>query len=130
MARSANRTTHPISTPRTDTQWLFAHFAGAGAANATFDASETLNGEITTVTFNSTGNYTIAFRYSYPELKMAPVWSFAPNATSGLAANFAAIDITAGTATMLTTVGSTLTNMAAGDTLYLCWAVRNSGKNK
>ena len=130
MPTSASRTTHPITTPRSDTQWLFAHFTGAGAANCTFDSQESLNGEVTALTFNSTGNYTGTFRYLYPELKAAPICSSRAEGTAGIFAKVTAIDVTAGTFTLKTYVGNTLTNLATTDTIDMSWAVRNSGKNK
>jgi hypothetical protein len=42
----------------------------------------------------------------------------------------AAIDPVAKTFTLKTYVGNTLTNLSTGDTAYLTWSVRNSGKNK
>lgn len=130
MVASANRGTHPLSTPRSDTQTLYAHFSGNGAANCTFDAQETLNGEITGITFSSTGVYTGTFRYAYPELKGAPILSSRAEGTAGIFGKITAIDVTAGTFTLKTYVGNTLTNLASTDTLDMTWSVRNSGKNK
>jgi len=130
MAKSANRTTNPIMTPRTDTQLLFAHLAGAGVADLALDAQEALNGEILSAVRTGPGVYTIAFRYAYPELKQAPVASFGPSVTAGIDAVFSAINIQAGTGTLNTFVGSTPTDLAVGDVIYLAWSVRNSGRNK
>jgi hypothetical protein len=130
MAKSANRTTYPVETPRSATQTLYARLQGNGATDLVLPAQEALNGEIISATFVSTGVYAVTFRYSFPELKQAPDCSFGPSVTAGLSAQFTAIDITAGTGTLNVFVGSTPTNLAVGDFINLNWAVRNSGKNK
>lgn len=130
MTRSGNRNTYEIKTPRTEVQTLFARFTGAAAGDCTFDAQETLNGEILTVTFSSTGVYTGTFRFVYPELKGAPILSSRAEGTAGIFGKVTAIDVTAGTFTLKTYVGSTLTNLATTDTIDMTWSVRNSGKNK
>lgn len=130
MPTSANRTTNPVTTPRTDVQFLFATFTGAGAANCTFSSQEALNGEVTAVTFSgSTGIYNGTFRYVYPKLKAAPICSSRAEGTAGIFCKVTAIDVTAGTFTLKAYVGNTLTNLATTDTIDMSWAVRNSGKN-
>lgn len=129
MATREGRSTNPISTPRTDVRVLFANLIGAGAANLTMNAQEALNGEIVSATRTNTGKYDLAFRYSYPELKQAPVFSFV-GTTDGLVGQCSAIDIVAGTASIEIYVGSTPTDLATTDTVYLQWSARNSGKNK
>jgi hypothetical protein len=130
MARSANRQTYPVATPRTDTQTLYAHFTGAAASDCTFDAQEALNGEITALTHSSTGVYAGTLRFVYPELKGAPIISSRAEGTAGIFGKVTAIDVTAGTFTLKTYVGNTLTDLATTDTLDMTWSVRNSGKNK
>lgn len=121
----------PIETPRTCVQTLFAHATGGGAATScTLDAQETLNGELISVTNSSTGVYAVVFRYVYPELKGAPIVSFRAATTAGIMGLFSVIDVTAGTGTLKTYVGNTLTDLATTDTFDLTWSVRNSGKNK
>ena len=126
----ANRTTSPIETPRTYVQTLFARFSGNGAADCTFDSQEALNGEIVSLTFSSTGVYLGTFRYSYPELRGAPICSSRAEGTAAIFGKVTAIDVVAKTFTLKTYVGSTLTNLASTDTLDMTWSVRNSGKNK
>lgn len=127
----ANRTTSPIETPRTNVHTLFAHATGGGAAaSCTFDAQETLNGEITALTFASTGVYSGTFRHSYPELKGAPIISFGGAGTAGIMGIVTAIDVVAKTFTAKFYVGNTLTDLALTDIPYFTWSVRNSGKNK
>lgn len=130
MARSGNRQTYPVTAPRTDVITLYAHFTGAAAADCTLDAQETLNGEILTVAHSSTGVYAGTFRYVYPELKGAPILSSRAEGTAGIFGKVTAIDVAAGTFTLKTYVGSTLTDLATTDTLDMTWSVRNSGKNK
>lgn len=126
----SSRTTNPVETPRTKVVLLYAHFTGAAAADCTLDTQEAANGEILTVAFSSTGVYTGTFRYLYPELKGAPVLSSRAEGTAGIFGKITAIDVAAGTFTLKTYVGSTLTNLATTDTLDMSWAVRASGKNK
>lgn len=127
----ANRSVNPISTPRTDVHMLFAHVSGGGAAaSCTLDAQETLNGEITALTYVSTGVYSGTFRHSYPELKGAPIISFGGATTAGIMGIVTAIDVVAKTFTAKFYVGNTLTDLATTDIPYFSWAVRNSGKNK
>lgn len=130
MARSGNRGGHPVESPRDQVKLLHAHFTGAAAADCTFDAAEALNGEVVSLTFSSTGVYLGTFRYVYPELKGAPVFSSRAEGTAGIFGKVSTIDVTAGTFTLKTYVGSTLTNLATTDTLDMTWSVRNSGKNK
>lgn len=129
MARSANRTTHPIETPRTCTQNLYATLVGAATADLTMSTQEALNGEIVSAVHTGTGKYTVTFRYVYPELKRAPVFGFI-GTTDGLIAQFASLDITTGTGALEIYVGSTPTDLATTDTITIDWVVRNSGKNK
>jgi hypothetical protein len=131
MATSGNRTTYVVETPRTCVLTLFAHASGGGAGlSCTLDAQEALNGEVISVTFSSTGVYAVLFRYLYPELKGAPIVSFRAATTAGIHGVISAIDVTAGTATLSTFVGSVATDLATTDTFDLTWSVRNSGKNK
>jgi hypothetical protein len=129
MARSGNRTTSPVETPRTCVQVLYATLVGGGAGDLTMSAQEALNGEIVSAARTGAGKYTVTFRYVYPELKRAPVFGFIAT-TDGLVAQFASIDITTGTGALETYVGSTPTDLATTDTITLDWVVRNSGKNK
>jgi hypothetical protein len=125
----ANRTIHPINTPRTDVQLLFANLIGNTTNNMTFSASEALNGEITTATRTAAGKHDIVFRHKYPELRSAPSFRFV-GTTDGLVGQCSAIDVAAGTASIEFYVGSTPTDLATTDTVYIEWSVRNSGKNK
>lgn len=129
MATSANRTTHDVQTPRTNVQILFANVIGGGAADCTLSTTEGLNGEVVSMVRTGAGKYTCTFRYVYPEIKMAPVFSFV-GTTDGLIGQCASIDITTGTAAVEVYVGNTPTDLATTDTMYMMWAVRNSGANK
>lgn len=129
MARSGNRTTYAVETPRTCVQTLYATLTGAAAADLTLGTQEALNGEIVSAVRTGAGKYTVTFRYVYPELKRAPVFGFV-GTTDGLIAQFASLDITTGTGALETYVGSTPTDLATTDTITIDWVVRNSGKNK
>lgn len=130
MPSRGNRTTHPITTPRTEVQILYANVIGGDTGDCTLSTSEAANGEILSMVRTGAGKYTATFRYLYPELKQAPVFSFV-GTTDGLVAQCASIDITsAGTAAVEVYVGSTPTDLTTTDTMYLQWSVRNSGKNK
>ena len=126
MVRSANRGTNEIETPHTSAQILFANLIGGGAGNLTLDASETLYGEIRSGTRTGAGKYDIVFKYGYPKLLCAPVFSFV-GTTDGLIGQCSAINVVAGTASFEFYVGSTPTDLATTDTVYVTWAVRNSG---
>ncbi len=130
MTRSANRTVNPVETPRTEVHLLFAHATGGGAAaDCTLSTQEALNGEITALTYVSTGVYSGVFRYVYPELKGAPIISFGGAGTAGVMGIVTAIDVTAGTFTAKFYVSATLTDLATTDVPYFTWSVRHSGKN-
>lgn len=125
----ANRTTYPVETPRSAVHQLYAHATGGDGSNPTLDANESLNGEIVSWTRTGTGVYTIAFRYSYPELKAAPRFSFV-GATQGMNGRCSAIDVTAQTATFNFCINGTPTDIPSTDVVYVQWSTRNSGKNK
>jgi hypothetical protein len=133
MARSGAtaRSHHPLETTRTDTKTLFAHVTGGGAATScTLDAQSALNGEITALTYASTGVYNGTFRFVYPQLVGAPIVSFGGATTAGIMGVVTAIDVvTAGTFTVKFYVGNTLTDLATTDIPYFTWSVRASGKN-
>lgn len=129
MPTRGNRTTHPVNTPRSSVVQIYANLIGGGAGDCTLSTQEALNGEIVSAARTGAGKYTVTFRYTYPELKQAPVFSFV-GTTDGLVGQFASIDITTGTGAMEIYVGNTPTDLATTDTVYLQWSVRNSGKNK
>lgn len=126
---SNQRSTFPVETPRSFVHTLYAHATGGGSGNCTFDTAEGLNGEIVSLTRTGAGTYTAAFRYPYPELKKAPTFSFV-GATQNMNGRCSAIDVTAKTATFVFCIGGTPTDIPTTDTVYISWAVRNSGKNK
>lgn len=129
MANSANRTVHELCTPRSSTQMLCANVIGGGAGDCTLSTQEGRNGEILSMVRTDAGKYTCTFRYAYPELKAAPVFSFV-GTTDGLVGQCASIDIVNATAAVEVYVGSTPTDLATTDTMYMTWIVRNSGANK
>lgn len=126
----ANRSTHPISTPRNETELLFATLTGGGAATAlAMTTQEAANGEISSAAHaGSNGLYTIVFRHKYPVLKRAPNFSFV-GATDGLNGHFTAIDVAAGTGTVQFCASTTPIDIPTTTTVYIDWVVRNSAKN-
>lgn len=129
MAKSGgNRSHYAIETPRTEVKQLFATLNGAAAADLTPVTAESANGEIVSATRTGAGVYNVTFRYGYPQLKQAPTCSFIA-ATAGLIGSFSAFDVVNGTGTLRTFVGSTPTDVGAGDQISIAWSVRNSGKN-
>lgn len=122
----ANRTTYPVSTPKSDTTLVTASLVGAGGTDNL--VCET-NGDIVTATYSATGTYTIAFRHSYPQLKSV-VGLELVGTTAGLQARFSAIDVTAKTATIVFEVAGAATVLATTDTCYVNLLCRNSGANK
>ncbi len=128
---NANRSTHPVSTPKSEALILTGKITGGGAASDCTNPESALQGggEISACVYHAaTGKYTVTFRHLYPALLCAPV-SVNVGTTDGLRASFLSIDITTGTAEMETWVGNTATDMATTDTLHLMWVVRNSGRN-
>ena len=135
----ADRTTYEVRTPKSDVQLLTAKLTGAGAADMTNDEAANMGGgEVASATRTGAGTFNLVFRRVYPELKAivgAVVWG----STHGLRARITAIDVTAGTATVvLETPDATQASEAAtmvatdpttGDHLHLSWLVRNSGFN-
>lgn len=122
----ANRTTHPVSTPKSEAHLITAKLVGGGAATD-MSCPETA-GEVVSATYSATGVFLLVFRHAYPELK-----SFlgcpCVGTTDGLRGQLVEIDVAAKTATLELYVGSTKTDPATTDTLYLNLLVRNSGRN-
>jgi len=124
----AHRTYYPVEGRRSEEKLLTSKLVGAGAADMVV-ADAATGGEIVSATRTGAGVFTIVFRDSYPELKSIVGLNFGPRATDGLKASFSAIDVTAKTGTLQVEVNTTDTDPAAGDTLYITWLVRNSGRN-
>lgn len=125
----ANRTHHPLDTVKSDSVLLTAKLTGAGAADlVNAESANNGGGEIVSAVRTGAGKYTVTFRRLYPALKFAPAMSFV-GTTDGLVAQFASIDVTTGTGALEVYVGSTPTDLATTDTIYLMWLVRNSGRN-
>lgn len=126
----AHRSTHPIETPRNETQFLFATLTGGGAATAlSMTTQEAANGEISSAAHaGSNGTYTIVFRHKYPTLKSSPNFRFV-GSTDGFNGHCSAIDVEAGTATFVFCVSTTATDLPTTTTVYIDWVVRNTGLN-
>lgn len=118
---------HPLNTKKDNCTLLTAKLVGAAAADMT--VSET-GGAIVSAARSAAGVFAIVFRDSFPELKAIIGLQFGPRGTDGLKASFSAIDVVAKTATLQVEVGSTDTDPATTDTLYISLLVRNSGANR
>jgi len=126
----ADRTTHLLRSVKSDMQLLTAKLKGAGGADMTLPESGNMGGgEVASATRTGTGTFSLKFRFIYPELK-AWLRPGVIGTTAGLQARLTAIDVTAGTATLVTEVGTVATDPASTDEIDLAWLVRNSGFNK
>lgn len=126
----ADRATFPIVGVKDQLHLITAELTGGGAATSLVNA-ESANmgaGEIVSATYTATGKYDLVFRHRYPQLKafMAPGFV---GTTDGLVGQLSEIDVQAKTAKLEVYVGSTPTDMATTDTVYLTFLVRNSGFN-
>lgn len=121
----ANTGFFPVQAKRSDIKIEHGKLVGAAAASATVESG--YGPFITAAVWSATGTYALTFARKYPALK-----GFAlefVGATAGLQARFTAIDVAAGTAALLVEVAGTATDMAATDTLYATFHMRNSGAN-
>jgi hypothetical protein len=121
---------NPLSTVKTDAVFLTAKLTGGGVGlTLTVSDPVVANSEVVSLAWVSTGKYTGVLRRSFPQLlTVIPPGIVAT--TVGLAGRFTAFDPVAKTFALDLTVGSTLTDAALTDTVYLNWVVRNSGKNQ
>ena len=109
---------------------LTAKLTGAGAADLAYpDSAEPGAGEIVSATRTGVGVFTIVFRHKYPELKAAPCLRFVSSVSQCLNGWFTAIDVSAGTGTLVIYSSAAPADPAATDTIYIDWIVRNSGRN-
>lgn len=120
--------THPASVTKTDWIDLFAVLTGAGAADAVVAGQVPTNSEIVSAVRTGAGAYTIVFRRAFPVLVVAPNASYV-GTTVGLSLRCSAIDVTAKSASFVFSVAGTPTDLAATDTAFVTWSVRNSSKN-
>lgn len=129
MTRSANRSMHPVETVKTDVKWLTAKLTGGGAGDLVVADPVSGNSDVVTAVRTAAGKYTITTRYVYPQLLVAPWFAF-DGTTDGLVGQSNACVVTTGVYPIEIYVGSTATDLATTDTIYMCWVVRNSGKNQ
>ena len=122
--------THPIMGVKDNLHLLTAQLTGGGAAAnlANAESSNRGAGEVVSATYSATGVFSVVFRHSYPELKSV-LGVQVVGTTDGLRGQFSAIDVAAKTATLEMYVGSTKTDPATTDTIYINLLVRNSGFN-
>jgi hypothetical protein len=123
----SNQRTYEKRTPQDQVIDLHDHFTGNTSSAPTLNTG--YGAEIfKTVSHSSTGTFAVTFKHTYPQLKGFHFGCL--GTTVGLQARFSALDVTAGTATLVTEVGATPTDPATTDLIYLHLAVRNSGVNK
>lgn len=122
---------HAIMGVKDNLHLITAKLTGAGGTDDLVidEASNRGGGEITAAEYDdTTGQYALTFRHSYPELKSVLGIEIVGD-TAGLQARFLDIDVSAKTATILFEVAGTPTVLAATDTAYINLLVRNSGFN-
>lgn len=122
----ANANGYLIKTPKNEVWLVCAKMTGAGTSAMTNDEASTMGMSwVSTIVRNSAGNFSLTFNKDYPELKcLNEPCVF--GATAGLRARFSAIDVTAGTATLICEVGTTATDPATNDFVHISAWVRNS----
>lgn len=108
---------------KTETVFVHAKLKGAGVAALTKNEPFKLGSAVTSITRTGVGTHTIVFTDKYPQLLFPDVTVH--GATAGLKGRFSAIDVAAGTATLVLEVGAIATDAAAGDDVYLELYVRN-----
>lgn len=121
----ANRSTHPVETPKHAVTKLSMHAVGDGADELTLpELTQLGGGEIVSSERTGTGEHDLVFRHSYPQLEDVSI--NVVGATAGLRGRFTAIDVAAKTATLQLEVGATATDAASTDTIYIGLWVRNT----
>ena len=123
----ADQNGYLMHTPKGGVWLVCAKLTGGGAGVAmTDDEAGTMGmGWVKSIVHASTGTFTLTFAKTYPELKCLNE-PCVYGATAGLRARFTAIDVTAGTATLVTEVGATATDPATGDHVHISAWVRNT----
>lgn len=125
----ANRNGHPIVTPKNECQLITAKLTGAGAADmVNAESANYGGGEVSAAARTDTGKFTLTFRTAYPQLKSV-VGIGVVGTTDGLVGQFASIDVAGKTAALELYVGSTPTDPASTDTVYINLLVRNTSSN-
>jgi hypothetical protein len=124
----ANRTFRDLKGHlKTEVVLVTARFVGNAGATGTIPTTD--NPYISSITWTGTGTHTVVFREKFPGTVLSANVTTA-GATAGLQGRFTALDMAAGTATVLNEVGATATNPATTDTVYLTIWVRNSASNR
>ncbi len=121
----AHRTNYPVSTSKSEVEFLEARMTGAAAANLT---APTQPGEIVSGARTGAGNFDLVFRNKYPQ-GLVPFSPGIVGTTTGLVAIFTAWAPEAGTASVRFSVGGVATDPAATDSIRFAFMVRNSGRN-
>jgi hypothetical protein len=111
---------------KTEVILVTARFTGNAGATGTIPTAD--NPYITSITWTGTGTHTVVWREKFPGTVLDARVSVV-GATAGLQGRFTALNMVAGTATVINEVGAVATNPAATDTVYLTIWVRNSPQN-
>jgi hypothetical protein len=105
---------------------VYGRFVGNATSTGTLPATD--NDDIVSITRTGVGTHTMVWRHKYPGTVMFPDIKCL-GTTAGLSGRFTALDMTAGTATILTEVGAVATDAATTDTVFIRLDVRNSNQN-
>jgi len=125
MANRTHRNLLGASVP--DVALVYGRFVGNTTSTGTLPTTD--NDDIVSITRTGTGTHTMVWRHKYPGNVMFPD-IMCLGTTAGLQGRFTALDMAAGTATILTEVGAVATDAATTDTIYIRIDVRNSAKNQ
>lgn len=127
----ANRIHRLLETVKDKAVLLTAKLTGGGVGLSLVNADSANQGagEVVSAVWSATGKYTVTFRHAYFEL-LAPLTPCTVGTTDGLVGQYSAFNPVTKTAALELYVGSTPTDAATTDTIFLTWIVRNSGRNQ
>lgn len=111
---------------KTEVVLVTARFTGNTTSTGVIPTAD--NPYITSINRTGTGTHTVVWREKFPGTVLDARVS-TRGTTAGLQGRFTAIDMTAGTSTVITEVGATATDAATTDTVHLIIWVRNSPQN-
>lgn len=112
---------------KTEVVLVTARFTGNGTSTGTIPTTD--NPYITSINRTGVGTHTIVWAHKFPGTVLDARVSLI-GTTAGLDGRFTALDMSAGTGTLITEVGAVATDAATTDTVYLAIWVRNSASNR
>lgn len=124
MANRSHR--QPEGSNLTRVATIYGRFVGNTTSTGTLPTTD--NDDLVSISRTGAGTHTMVWRHKYYGNVVFPDAQVV-GTTAGLSARFSAIDMAAGTATLVTEVGATATDAATTDTVYIRIDVRNSGFN-